>query len=277
MDRFWDKDKEDSSRYYFNIPFVILTNALLFPDYTTRIYITKKVTENKLWPIFEILFDSFSKEGFLQLVIEDLNYLFTEPSILRMKPLWEYDVEVFHPKDIDSIITETEYKYIRTFEQSNFTAGCIRSHEYHFGTTSILAGLSSFKPHQIGENIKGNSFDAYFNKAHGSYGCDQDLMAQVFTTDVSFTSEKYMDCRSHRQHNLPNFPCHSFDERDLNVEIKGLQREVLDKVREVGFENWSGEPVDARGDYGNYLLEKFPKVLDKIKSNDVLASFYKVH
>ncbi len=276
MDRFWDKNKNNQDRYYYNIPSVILTNILLFPDYITRIYITKNVTENSLWPIFEILSDHFSECGLLDIVIEDLDYLFTEPSILRMKPLWEEGVEILHTRDIDSIPTEVEYKFEKIFKEEPHLIGSIRTHQNHFGGVRILAGLSSFKPSEISTDIKGNSFSDYCSKSHEGYGCDQDLIANMFTYNPDFTKNNFLDCRAYQQNTSPYFPCLSFNMKDINIEIDEDKKDILQKIKSCGFENWAGEPSDARGDYTNYILGKFPDLLEEIKKNKFLSDFYKL-
>jgi hypothetical protein len=275
-DRFWDKCKSDQDRYYYNIPSVILTNVLLFPDYISRVYITKNVINNSLWPIFEILSDYFSESGSLDIVIEDLDYLFTEPSILRMKPLWDNNIDIFHTRDIDSIATEVEYKYLKAFESSDYCIGSIRTHKNHFGGCRMLAGLSSFKPNKVPDNIKGPSFQDYYNKSHGGYGCDQDLMVNLFTTNPEFTESNYMDCKAYEQDRDPGFPCSSCNASDLNIEIEGYQKEILNKIKECGFENWAGEPIDTRGEYNNYILKEFPDIEKEIRKNKLLSDFYKL-
>jgi hypothetical protein len=270
--RFWDKDRADAYRYYFNIPAVVLTNSILFPDYTTKIYLTSNVLANELSLIFKILQDSSLP---VEIVIVDMDYSLTEPSLLRMAPLWD-DVEVFHTRDMDSIPTKVEFDFVCAFEASDCSVGSIRSHENHYGTCGMLAGLSSFKPNKVPSRIKGGSFAEYFDLSHGHYGCDQDLMVNMFTSDPSFTKDGYMDCRAYRQNRLLGFPCSAIRSEDLDHRPSPLQAEILNKVLESRFENWSGEPVDARGDYTNSMLDRFPEVKSSIAADQTLREFYKV-
>jgi hypothetical protein len=270
--RFWDKNKSEQNRYYFNIPAVVLTNKLLMPDYVTRIYLTRNVMYNDLAMVFKILKDVLANS--LEFVVVDMNYELTEPSLLRMAPLWQ-EIEVFHTRDIDSIQTKIEFQFIREFEKSPCTVGSIRSHENHYGGCRMLAGLSSFKPTKIPERVKGKSFQEYFDKSHGNYGCDQDLMVDMFTSDTSFTWDNYMDCRAYNQKRPPDFPCVQVTPEDFK-EPPALRSVILDKIAEYGFENWSGEPVDARGGYTSFVLDHFQEVRDLINKYPLLRDFYKV-
>ena len=46
--RYWDKWRSDDSRYWFNLPAIVLVNKLLFPDYAMVLHVTKNVWKNKL-------------------------------------------------------------------------------------------------------------------------------------------------------------------------------------------------------------------------------------
>jgi len=267
--RVWDADQGNISRYYYNIPAVILTNLLLFPDYRTRFYLTPNVMDNPLSEIFNIF------QNTVDIVSVNMEYEYTEPSILRMIPLWE-DIDVMHVRDIDSVPTEVEFKFIREFERSDCYMGCIRTHEAHYGANTMLAGLSSFKPNQMPSELKLDSFTEYYSRSHGRYGCDQDLMMDTFTTKHHFTSRHYMDCRAYNQNRLPAFPCISFHIDEVKQYIKMSNTLLFDEGKKCGLNNWSGEPVDARGPYTSFLLNDFPDCHKAIKENNLLSEFYKV-
>jgi hypothetical protein len=222
--RSWDKDKGEPNRYYYNVPAAILTNKILYPEYRTRIYFTSNILENPLSEIFNVLEDE--NVDFFEF---DSDYSLTEPTIARMCPLWE-DVEIFHTRDIDSVPTSVEYRYAKLFERSSFGIGTIRTHENHYGRACrMLAGLSSFKPGLIPQEIKGPSFQDYFSKNHGRYGCDQDLMIQYFTTNPEYTSENFYDCAAYRQFHDQDFPCVKCDSCDLlSVDINEEARKLFD-------------------------------------------------
>ena len=48
QNRTWDKDWDKHDRYYYNIPAVLLTNRILYPDYKTLIFVTPNIYENPL-------------------------------------------------------------------------------------------------------------------------------------------------------------------------------------------------------------------------------------
>jgi len=270
QNRTWDKDWNKEDRYYYNIPAVVLTNKIIYPDYDTILYVTPNIFENPLSQIFDIF-----KDNFIQIIEIDLQYSMTEPMVLRMLPLWE-DVEIFHTRDMDSVPTETEYQYLRCFEHSECTIGTIRTHPNHYGRgCRMLGGLSSFKPNKIPANIKGPSFNEYFKHGHYQYGCDQDLLISYFTTTPEYTKNYFYDCMAYQQHNYQDFPCKVCSPQDLkSIDIESDQKLLFDTLKEEGLDSWAGEPIDARGPYTEILLSKFNKEREAIEANNLLSKFY---
>jgi hypothetical protein len=268
--RVWDSHKSNPVRYYFNVPAVILTNHILFPDHKIEIYTTKNTAESThgFFDIFEILSE------FVDIEVVDFDYNLTEPSILRMKPLWK-DLDCLHPKDIDSIITELEYKYISLFEQSEYTIGTLRTHQNHWGYgCCMLAGMSSFKPNQIPESVKGFSYNEYYTNNHLGYGCDQDLMIQTFTKNKEYCKKYFYDCYQKTQTHQQDFKCHVCSDEDLSSVDTSKHDHIFNMQKKLGFDEWCGLPVDCRGEYTKYILELFPDVMKKIYNSKLLSEVY---
>ncbi len=273
--RFWDEHKDQPNRYYYNVPAIILSNCLLFPDYITKIYITPNVKDNPLSAVFDIIKEF--RPNSLTLEEVDFDYEYTEPASLRFMPLWDDEVSIVHTRDIDSIPTIVEYQYIKCFEESNMGVGVIRTHPNHYGGgCKMLSGLSSFRPSLIPDEIKGSTFTEYFNRTHRGYACEQDLLIQTFTSNHSYTAEYFYDCMAYYQNNIQEFPCHVCSRKKLaSVELSAWAKIIFEKVSEFGFNNWAGEPIDCRGPYLDFILKQFPWVFEKIKANNTLKNFYK--
>lgn len=246
--REWDSWANDRQRYWFNIPTVILLNKILYPEYETVFYLSPNIWSNPLSKIFDY-FDNIRCERI------EREYKLTEPAIWRMIPLWERGVSILHPRDIDSLTSESEFRYIKFFEDSEATVGSLRSHENHFGMgCRMLAGLCSFKPNKISPAIKGISFDLYYSQKLDAYGSDQELLIKTFTTNSDFTSKNFLDCKIDRQQNRQDFSC---IEADLSaVSIDKEKQEIFDKIKEHSCSSWLGEPCDSRGKLLNFLLSK---------------------
>jgi len=270
QNRTWDKDWDKHDRYYYNIPAVLLTNRILYPDYKTLIFVTPNIYENPLSRIFKI----FENES-LELAEIDFKYSVTEPMVLRMVPLWE-PTDIFHTRDLDSVPTETEYRYLRCFEQSSCTIGTIRTHQNHYGRgCRMLGGLSSFKPREIPASIKGPSFIEYFKKGHYQYGCDQDLLISNFTNTPEYTKDFFYDCMAYRQKNQQDFPCQTCSQNDLNcIEVEPEKQTLFDTLKSSGLDVWAGEPIDARGAYTEKVLAKFNNEKKAIEQDSLLRDFY---
>lgn len=265
--RTWDKWKNDKARYWFNIPTIALLNKTIYPDYEVVFYLSPNIWDNPLSEIFKIL----------NIKTETINreYTLTEPAIWRMMPLWERGVEIFHPRDIDSLTSELEYKFIKAFENSDQTVGTIRSHENHYGIACrMLAGLCSFKPNKISQAIKTPNFDFYYSQKGNEYGSDQNLMIKIFTTKEEFTKEYFLDCMIDRQQHRQDFSCH---EVNLNIcTISEEKQKIFNKIKEITKTTWLGEPCDSRGELLNFLLESEPAIKNMLNSNKILSEFYKV-
>lgn len=266
--RVWDSWRDNKERYWFNIPTIIILNKLLYPEYNTLFFVSPNVWDNPLSKIFECFENDIKVETITR------EYSYTEPAIWRMIPLWDRETEILHPRDVDSLPTEMEYKYIQEFENSSCLIGTIRSHENHFGIACrMLAGLSSFKPNKISPAIKGFNFDFYYSRRLDKYGSDQDLLIQTFTENSNFTDKYFLDCKINKQQNKQDFPCVQANLAKISIEEE--KQKIFHKINEYTSISWLGEPCDSRGDLLNYLLDLQNKYKDKIIKNDIIRKFYK--
>ena len=282
--RFWDPHKNDSARYWFNLPVLGMVNNILYSDFTMKIHVSENVWDNKLSKILEIMTSELEN-----VVVEtiDMEYDFTEPGIWRMRPLWAREAaDIFHTRDLDSLPSEAEYRFTIFFEKSSCSLGTIRTHENHYGAKCrMLAGLSSFKPQKIPPNIKWDSFNTYYSfrhgrpssnqMLHGNYTTDQDLMIKFFTTNEEFTKDNFLDFATYNQKNKQDFVCVEATEGEIfGFEIEEQQRKMLDSIREYFGEFWAGAPLDVRGPFMNSILESAPTIKERINSNNTLREFY---
>jgi hypothetical protein len=266
--RTWDKWHAESARYWYNIPAILLINKLLHSDYEVVFYLTPNIWHNPLSDIFKCFSD-------IRIETVDRDYKFTEPAIWRMMPVWERGVSILHTRDVDSLPSLSEYKYIKAFESSSCTVGTIRSHENHYGIACrMLAGLCSFKPDKISPIIKGMNFDFYYSQRKNEYGSDQNLMIKTFTSNPSFTKDNFLDLSIDKQKNNQDFPCIKADVVNIVVDNKHLK--ILETIQKFTKTQWLGEPCDSRGDLLKYLLEEDNEVRKNLLSNLTLKEFYRI-
>ena len=265
-----DKWLNNHDRYWYNIPALVAINKILYPDYEMRLYLSKNVWQNPKSKIFETL----EKIGNLKIHTIEMDYSGTEPSVWRMIPLWELDTDILHCRDIDSIPTEKEHKYSLYFEESSNTVGTMRTHQNHHGIKCrMLAGLCSYKPNEIPAAIKFPNFQMYYAFKHGNYGCDQDLMIDIFTKNEQFTKDNFLDYHGYFQKNKQPFACHTVSDPQLDkIQTKKNQKDLLQFLKEKELDNWAGEPVDCRGEVTRKVLSFF----EKIKFDNDLKTFYKI-
>jgi hypothetical protein len=120
--------------------------------------------------------------GEIELVHVDREYAGYEPTLWRMSPLWDEDVNLLLCRDVDSVPTVDELRAVRVFcaQESPAVQG-IRSYRLH--NTLLLAGLCGFKNERMGffrEEI--GSFEHYWAiyqrlDLRGAWGCDQQMLA----------------------------------------------------------------------------------------------------
>ena len=272
--RHHDEHKNEKDRYWYNLLATTLTNSVLYPEYDMLLYTSPNIGTHKLSPALSILnkLPNFSYQTV------EMEYAGTEPAIWRMIPLWQRDVDIFHTRDIDSVPTEVEYRYTKAFEVSSCAIGTLRTHENHFGIKCrMLAGLSSFKPQKVPFIMKYDSFNTYYAMKHGSYGSDQDLMIERFTNSPEFTKEHFFDHKAYNQTNSQDFPCIEASKDELlRIKLNNEQEKLFLTLRECKLDNWAGQPVDARGKYTNFLLDRFPVIKSEIMEDNELKSFYGV-
>jgi len=90
--RLHDAHRTDANRYWFNLPAVVLTNAILYPAHEMRLYITPNILEHELAPLLSIM----KRQPNFAYQVVDMEYTTTEPAIWRIMPLWEANIETLH-------------------------------------------------------------------------------------------------------------------------------------------------------------------------------------
>ena len=271
--RDWDKfNKID--RYWYNIPALIAINSLVYTDFKIKFHISENILNNKLYILFEECVENYNIE--IEVIKKD--YINTEPTIWRYKPLIEKECDILLCRDIDSIPTTDEILSTYYFiNNDKYDVTTIRSHKNHkIPQTIMLAGLCSFRPKNINLNYDFNTFLNTFSKSN--WGIDQNFLIDTFTSDRNFTKTKFLDSRlNSKNHQIekPLIECDSFDENYYRNNVDYNKNDSILKLIDY-YTEWSGEPVNIRGEKLINLLnnEKFSNMLDLIEGNKILKEFY---
>ena len=272
--REWDKFN-NIDRYWYVLPALIAINTLIYPDFTIKFHISKNIKNNNLYKLLEVC----EKEYGVEVEVIDRDYINTEPTIWRYKPLLNKECNLLLCRDIDSLPTSDEIRSTYFFnDNEKYKVGTIRSHKNHkIRQTIILAGLCSFRPEDIDLGL---NFDQFLNKhSTPNWGLDQDFLINSFTSDKDFVKNNFLDSRlNSKNHHIqpPLVNSDSFDEKfyrgkiDLNISNGILT--LLDEITD-----WSGEPIDVRGGKLKKLLtsnDSLKKMLDILESDKTLKKFY---
>ena len=273
--RFWDEDRNDPMRYWFNIPSLLIINQILYPDFLNVFYVDNDTFDSKVCELLTDLLGDFK----IQIRRVDEDYDGHGPAIWRLKPMCQ-DVEIMLSRDIDSVPNIQEYKSFVCFENSEHIVSTMRSHPNHYNfPCRMLIGLSSFKPNQIPEAIKKHSFAEFRNfycQDKNQWDNDQVTLINCFTKDPEFTEKHFLDFRINLQRFSQDFPCKSVSNKDLEtIQISEDKEKLFSLINEYGLTDWAGEPCDARHDFLLELSEIFgyDHVLRKI-SKSKLGKFY---
>lgn len=272
-------------RYWASIPFNLIANDLIYNGFISRFYVSKEIPNNRLFPI---LLEA-QKTGKVEVVVIDDDYIATEPTIWRMRPLWDVDVDLLYCRDMDAAPRSDERRATRLFESSDFVIHGIRSFWTH--STKLMAGLCGFKVPQVKRAIpQFRSFDSY--KEYGKrfvrtactnweWGCDQHLLRTFF-----FAGRNGLHFRHHTLDTplgtagalsgvqLPTAPKEQYEA----VSLSDINQEILDICDKLV--PYVGLPITVENSYLRQALKiecEMSKSLDDIfSSNSTLAEHYQV-
>lgn len=279
--RSWDEHKHLSSRYWTNIPTLVLVNTLLYPKYEMKLFIHPSIKENPLFPLLSYL--DTNKEHFnFSLVELSLDYSGREPSLWRFIPIWDKNREVVLTKDLDSLPNTSELKCSRLFELSDCEIMTIRSHPNHnhqMRAVRMLAGLSGFKPSMMGDI---GEYESFYQHALTlwEWGLDQEALIEHFLEKKSYgyLVKKFMDCAVDYRKDNSMWPCFPINEKNiLEINLSELDKKVmgiLDKLTD-----WAGKPIDSRSVFEEIVElseTKGSELKNFILSNQELKDFYGV-
>lgn len=270
--RFWDK-YNTHDRYWYNIPSMICINSIVYPNAKIKIYISSNIHNHRLYPLLQNINDVYDN---VEIITLDYDYVNTEPTIWRYKPLFDKEANIVLCRDIDSIPTLDEiYATYHFINNENYKIHTIRSHTNHSTkSTIILAGLCGFRTDI--DFIKNISFDDYYSStSNKNWGFDQQGLINLFTKDSSFTEKYFLDS-----------PISSKEHIVGNPIIKCISKRVYDNIEIyndiIPYINsqisWAGEPIKFTGKELNTFLNidncNILKMKNIINDNNILKQFY---
>lgn len=274
----WDK-YNTLDRYWYNIPAVVCTNKILYPDFNIKIHISPNIKNHKFYKLLEKLENDFD----VLIEVIDRDYNKTEPTVWRYKPLLEKECDVILCRDIDSIPTADEVLSTYYFlENESIKISTMRSHYAHAGPPTIMmAGLCSFKVNEVNPKINFNQLLEM--SSNSEWGVDQEFLIKTFTSDKEWNKKHFLDCRlSNREHKVcdPAIECISLDYNHFRKNIRfndfGIESDILPLLNE--YVVWAGEPVDIRKEKLKSILnldyDVCDKMLEFLDNNEDLKEFY---
>ena len=280
-------------RYWVNVPIIPIINKEYFSNFKTKIYCPKKIQNHPLYELLELLKNNFE---FFELELIDKEYKKTEPSIWRMKALWEDNCNICFCRDIDSIISPKEAKCMNYFIKNDFYINNIRGLSTHNSEgTTLMAGLCGFKVDILKKELPlPKSFNNYLNYCDDdlekSWGCDQTKLINFFIKNrANRILSKILDFYIQPNFRNPNTykgpvkrsPVAAIisknyneinDEYDVNI-----NKTILETTGNAT--DWIGEPIDFRKYYDNLFdldIDNFKLLKNLLNNNKTLKNFYNI-
>jgi len=175
---FGEDDPKVEETYWSTIPFLLIANSLLFPDFKMKVHVAKDATQS---PEYEKLL-----EMPVEVSVSSQPYQGTQPTTWRMKPLWDKRVHYCFCRDVDALPISEEIKAMRLFTQTGHLVHGMRG--YHLHTTPLMAGLCGFNCTALrNEKFFPSSFTDYENLGRSNiqcpnwvWGCDQEILRRFF-------------------------------------------------------------------------------------------------
>lgn len=279
----YDQFSNRSDRYWYNIPAAIAINSHVYPDFKTRVYVHENVFQQPLGALFWKLSDCPNVE-ICRIGGTSHNKM---PMIWRMLPLWDADVELFLPRDIDSIPNVQEMIASYAFINSEYPCQGIRTHPDHSDDNCILlAGLSGYKPRALKTELPLDfTFDEVIQLGlkidpEWKWGTDLEVIKRIFVYRNPRFVERILDTPIRGEWGIPGdktgikrstLPELAYASVDLTFTNPKLL-EICNKLCQ-----WGGQPIDARPELRN-ILSFSNQTCDFIKKtlleNKLLKSFY---
>lgn len=272
------------TRYWYTLLTSVVANLELYKGYSVRLYIASDVRSH---PVSGIL-DELSDKIALQVFEIPGPYTATEPSMWRLRPLWE-PVDSLLCRDVDSVPTTEEVQAVRLWETTQYPVHSIRS--FHLHDTLLMAGLCGFRPQAmpfIAQQVP--TFDRYVElyKQHSSqcpnfvWGCDQEALRMMFSGMRPYIFDCPIgNCGPHNEElGIPTAP----KETTFSVSVADLNPKLLAICNDVMAEKWgdfkgfAGRPIgDTRKQLQEILKLDLPTcgpVREILEKNADYRNFY---
>jgi len=173
------------ARYWVPIPIVLIANSIIFKKFVNRIHVPQSIIN---FPLFKFLQKIAKRTDKLEIEVIQKQVKITQPTLWRMRPLWDKDVKVVFCRDLDAIPIRREIVAMRLFLRcKNLYIHGVRSFREH--NTPLLAGMCGFRAHKLRERqFIPKTFQDYVRFAKKNnveyrswiWGCDQEVLKIYF-------------------------------------------------------------------------------------------------
>ena len=208
--------------YWRAIPFNIMANSVFYPGFRIRLYAADDARSMPIYPFLE----SAARDHLIELVPIRGPYMGTTPSVWRMMPLWDPEVDILLTRDLDSVPRTDEVRADRVFMASEFCIHGIRANPQH--DVLLMGGLSGFNRPRLIRRMGILSYESYASANRrflkGEKGCDQELLAIHFSQMANAILETRINDTAPIQSGPATLP----KEKYSNVDLADVPQPVQD-------------------------------------------------
>lgn len=274
------------TRYWYTLLPAVLANLELYPGWAIRLHVSQDVFSHPISDLLPKLSDALPER--FQVYSYGDPYTDQEPSMWRMRPLWDTGIERFLCRDVDSVPSTAEIQAVRIWLRMPHPVQSIRS--YHLHITLLMAGLCGFNNPAL-QPLRDAvpSFETYVElyKKHATqcpnfmWGCDQEMLKMMFGSVAGSAVLDFPigDCPYHEHgvNHVKKEVTYAENLFDLPKGMLGICDEIT-KIPWGEFEGFAGRP---HGDFRPYLarmldlpLETCRTVKQVLQDNPSIKKFY---
>lgn len=252
------------SKYMSQLPLLIRQHHTFYPGWEFVLYTDAEFTNET--PYVPVLND-LNKLGLIKIKVVNGPNLCDQPLLCvgmlwRMRPIWEGYSGVFC-RDLDSILTPRQAKFVTAFIRSGHAIHAINDNEQH--SIPLMGGMVGFKADQF-KSITGiNSFDQFISMTGYSRntwqvkGSDQDALMSIIWPRV-------------RGHTLLHKPHGPNDRCQMKDCCPGIELDhVHPEIRQWGdtLTNYIGASNCNNTTYGEKTISHMIDMFDKYGNQNI--------
>lgn len=141
----------ENTRYWPMVPFILSANSIVYPDFTTRVYVHGSAKNTPGVRLLEEVARTVPSVE-IRMTGEWLPWEDKKLTVFRTQPLWDQEVGKFLVRDLDASPSSLEAKAVRLWMKTDSMFCGIRGYLFH--SIPLMGGLCGFDAMKIRPHLK---------------------------------------------------------------------------------------------------------------------------